>query len=411
MADAQDPDARPAPHRETGALPPEARRALPLLILGRFASNVGVRFPFSFIAPLARGLGVSVDTMGLVLGLRELTGLAAPALGRRSDAGARHRMLAAGLAGCGAAMALGALSPGLVAMAVAMVAFGLGKGAHDTSSNGWIGDHVPFSRRGRITGLVETSWALALVVGVPLMGVLIARVGWRSPFVATAVLTLAVAGGLRRVLGPDVSTGEVVAASTDDDARAGRRWPAPPVVAAIGTLSLLALAMQLVTVALGPWLEDEFGFSVAAVGTASILLGLGELVAAVSSARFTDVLGKRRSVLVGMAPMVPCLVALAWVEGRTALALALFTVVSIGFEFAFVSALPILTELAPDARATTVGQAFASFTTTRALATVVGAWAYVHWGMAPLAVAAAAITVVGIALVITRVEEPAHPER
>ena len=424
MPDAGDPPPPPP-------LPTAARRALPWLTAGRFGSNLGVRFPITFIEPLARGVGVSLDTMGLVLGLRELTGLVGPWAGRRADRGRRNRLVLAGLAGCGLTMALGALSPGVAVLAVVLVVFGAGKATHDVASNGWIGEHVPFARRGLVTGLVETSWAGALLVGVPVLGLLLDGVGWRAPFVATAVLCALPLLALPRLLGPDAPTRPGAGAAGPDDPAAGpegptsatepisldgqvwevdaaadRHRPGPATVATIAALALAALAMQLVTVAFGPWLEDGFGFSIAAVGSASIAFGLGEAGGTLGSARFADRLGKRRTVLVGLALMVPCTAALAAVEGRPVAALALFAVVSGAFELAFVSTMPLLTELEPRARAATVGQAFATFTAARAVATAAGAAAYGRWGMGVVIAGACALTAAAIVVLAVRGVEP-----
>jgi len=383
------------------AIPPGGLAAL---FAARFTTNTALRFGFSFVAPVSRGLGVSVDQLGLALGLRELTGLAAPALGRRSDAaGHRRTSLVAGLGVASIALFLTAITANLVVVTIGLVLFGLGKVAHDTSSNGWLGDHVPYERRGRATGIIELSWALALVLGIPVMGLLLEATSWRAPFFVCSALVAVCAVVLDRVLNTHPTMLAPTPPETTLEPITWRgRLPQGDTRIVIVVMSLIMLSMQLVTVVFGVWLEDEFGFSVAAVGTASILLGLGEAVGAGGSARYTDRWGKRRSVLIGIVPMVPCLALLAVDGPATAVVLGLFAVVSIGFEFAFVSALPLLTELEPDARAATVGQAFAGFTFTRAIGTVLGAAAYVRVGIGPVALAAAIVAAVAFVLLWRR---------
>ena len=48
----------------------------------------------------------------------------------------------------------------------------------------WTADHVPYERRGRIIGLIETSWALGLLVGVTTLGLVAAATSWRWSYVA-----------------------------------------------------------------------------------------------------------------------------------------------------------------------------------------------------------------------------------
>ena len=43
----------------------------------------------------------------------------------------------------------------------------------------WIAHHVPYERRGRVTGLIEVSWAFGLLLGVSTMGLVTAATNWR----------------------------------------------------------------------------------------------------------------------------------------------------------------------------------------------------------------------------------------
>ena len=50
-----------------------------------------------------------------------------------------------------------------------------------------IGDTIPEARRGRATGIVMTSFAIATVAGVPLALLLSNAFNWRAAFVVVAV--------------------------------------------------------------------------------------------------------------------------------------------------------------------------------------------------------------------------------
>ena len=108
---------------------PEVRRHLPLLIGGRFSSNLLLRFPAPFLGVIAAGLGTSVGVMGVALSAGEFAGLAAPAVGRAADRrGARTAMgVGLSLVTTGALLAAGA--PGVVVFALAMVVVQLSKPA------------------------------------------------------------------------------------------------------------------------------------------------------------------------------------------------------------------------------------------------------------------------------------------
>src|SRR5574343_231465 len=61
-----------------------------------------------------------------------------------------------------------------------------------------IGDAIPFSRRGRASGIVSSAFSLSTIAGVPLSLWLANHLGWRAPFVFIAVLSvLFIAIGLR----------------------------------------------------------------------------------------------------------------------------------------------------------------------------------------------------------------------
>lgn len=378
-------------------LAPEVRRGLPLLVGGRFASNIGYRFVYPFLPAIARGLGVSIETVGVALSVRELSGLAAPAVGRFIDAGRRRAGMVLGLLAAGISLTLTAASPGVVAFAVGIAAFSVAKVAFDTAMSTWIGDHVPFARRGRIIGISELSWAAALLLGVPVVGWSIDAIGWRAPFVWVGLACVALALSLPRVVTAD---------------RARVRGPRPRLRLVPGSAGLyaamftLSLAMQLVIVVHGVWLEDELGLTVAAIGLASILLGAAELVGSGATATVTDRIGKRRAVLVGTLAMLPPLGLLGAVDGRVAVGLALLAVLVLAFEFAFVSALPLVTELDPDARGGAVGVAIAVVTLGRAAGTAVATPTYTSWGMGTVGVVAAVGALLTATLVVVAVREP-----
>jgi len=378
-------------------VPAEVRRGLPILIAGRFGSNVAFRFVYPFLPAIARGLGVSLEAAGAALSIRELSGLTAPAVGRLIDRGRRRAAMVVGLAAAGASLLVTAASPGIVAFAVGMVAFGVAKTAYDAAMSTWIGDHVPFARRGQVIGVSEMSWAAALLIGIPLVGALIDALGWRAPFVALGGLNLAIAVVLPRLVRPDPPA--------PPGARARLRL-LPGALALYATMGTLSFGMQLVIVAHGAWLEDAFGLSVAAIGVASIALGLGELAASGATVVLTDRWGKRRSMALGCAAMIGPLALLGTAGSSTVLAVALLTAVVLAFEFAFVSALPLVTELDPEARGAAVGVAFALVTVARAVGTLAGTWLYAGRGMGWVGSVAAATIAVTLVLVVVAVHEP-----
>ena len=72
----------------------------------------------------------------------------------------------------------------------------LGKYIFDPSMQAYLGDRIPYARRGRTIAVTEFGWSLAFILGIPLMGFLIARSGWMAPFPLMALLGVLIFVGL-----------------------------------------------------------------------------------------------------------------------------------------------------------------------------------------------------------------------
>jgi predicted MFS family arabinose efflux permease len=365
------------------------------LYAGRFLGNTSLRFPYAFLPAIARGVGIPLETAGVVLGARELAGITGPWLARLVDRGTRRTSLAV----AALVLGLGSIATafgGLTGFTIGMILAGLAKVAYDVTTNAWIGDHVPYEQRGRTTGLVETSWAGAFLVGVPLTGLLIDGLGWRSPFLIIGGLLVFLALVIPGVVAPD----RPVPAP-----RGSRHHLRPAAIALYTTLFLESLGTQMVFASYGAWFDEEFGLSVAAVGGVTLVFGLAEMSASTGSAALTDRLGKRRSMLLGLALVTPILACIGLASSQV-WAMALLFLAFLGFEFALVSGLPLASELDPDARTRTVGLAYASMTGARAIGAAGGIALFARHGMGWAGLVGGAVTAAAIVVVVLFVEEP-----
>lgn len=388
------------PARPTDAPPGTDRAfsstALAVLWVGRFLGNWSLRFVYSFLPAIAGGLRVSEETVGFVAGLRELAGVTGPWLARLVDRGPRRTGLAIALATTATA-SIAMVIGGLAGFAVGMIVAGLAKVAYDVASNAWIGDHVAFKRRGKVTGVFETSWAAAFLIGVPLTGVLIDRFSWRAPFLVIGALGVLVALVIPGVIAPDRPSAPPPGS---------RHHLRPAALWYYAAIFLQSLGPHLVFASYGVWFKEDLGLSVAAVGGATAAFGVAELVASTSSAAFTDRLGKRRSMLVGLVVLVPLLLALGAVGDDRTLAIVVLSAGFLCFEFSLVSGIPLASEIDPDARARSVGTAYASMTAARAVGAAGGVALFKAEGIAWTGTLAAIVTVAAIAVLALAVEEP-----
>lgn len=384
-------------HRALDAsFPPEVRRRITLLTLARTMANACFRFAAPFLALIARGNGTSLGTIGIALAISELSGLLSPITGELVERLHRRTAMALGLAGVGLGTALAAASVHPAMFAVALVTLAQSKVMFDLGLGAWVSDRVPYEQRSRVLGITETSWALGLLLGVSLMGLVSAATSWRVGYVVglAAVLVLAILVG--RLLPAD-TTAHV------------ERREEPRVSVRIRDIRLFLLAMfflmatsQTLFVTFGPWLEDAFGFSPAMLSAVTFGLGFAELAASITSARGADRWGKERSAAIGAALIIPA--GLGLVLGHTHMAIGIpFLILGIaGFEFSVVSAIPMGTMIVPGSPARGMALMLGAGTFGRAAASIPATRLYAShglgWPAAMCTVLAAATTLTFVRL-------------
>lgn len=369
-----------------------------MLTAVRLSANTLYRFTPPFLTSIARGLGVSLDQMGVAISVSELAGLGTPVAGRVIDRSSRRVAMAAGVGLLAAAAALAALAPNIVIFAVALSLIALGKPTYDAAMGAWLADRVDYASRGRVVGLTETSWAGALLVGVPLLALLTGSVGYEWAFAALAATNGLAALAVWQMLPSDSPTGEPGSVG-----RLDRLGPTLPAYVALG---VLAAGAQFIFVVFGTWLEDSYGFSAAGIGVVSLMVGAIELAGSMGSMRLTDRIGKRRSVAFGAILLVPTAVGLSIGDLPLGVGVALLVLFFLAFEFAIVSAIPIIGELHPEARASSIGLAVAFMTVGRAAAALATTRLYTAHGMGGAALPAGACGVVTAALMWWAVKTP-----
>ncbi len=368
----------------------------------RIVANTAYRFAPPFIAIIAgaeQGFDVSIARVGLVISISELAGFLAPLLGTFVDRVSRRTAMAVGLAGSLVGILLMAIAPNLVVLCVGLTLLNLLKSCFDLGMAAWIADRVPYDRRGRVVGLTETSWALSLLVGVSLLGLVTAVSTWRVACVIGAVAIAACAtwldSSLRRS-GDTVSSGTVSGSTTQADVAApsARAWLVP--------LSMFGLmgASQCLFVTFGAWLADDFDFGASRIAAVGFALGAGELLSSVSSARYTDRIGKERSVALGALLMIPAAIVLAGFDSLLAVGLIGLAVFIVGFEYAVVSMLPIATSLFAGAPGKGFGLVIGAGTFGRGVLTFIATALYEWSGITGAAIASIACAVLSAGTIL-----------
>jgi predicted MFS family arabinose efflux permease len=345
------------------------------LSTAKTVSNTMYRMVYPFLAVLARGTGVDVLSMSNALMLRSLVGAVGPFAATLADHRGRRFGMLLGMGAFALGLAVVVIWPTFPALVLAILLSTLGKFVFDPSMQAFLGDRIPYARRGRTMALVEFSWSLAFILGVPLMGFLIARRGWMAPFPLLLILAGIIFIGMLVKLprdGPRPADGQYWS---------GMRLMLASVPAlaglAIGLFS--SLANEMVNLIFGVWLEDSLGLQIASLGAASMVIGLSELGAEGLVAGFVDRIGKPRAIALGLIANSLSALVLFLVGGTTFGALVGLFFFYLTFEFTIVSNVPLLTELLPAARATLMGFNLAAQSLGRAMGDWLAPRVY-EWG-------------------------------
>lgn len=353
---------------------PEVRANVTAVTLGRLTGNAAYRFSGPFLGAIARGMHVTLGQIGVAVAVGETSGLLSPLTGRLVDRLAPRRAMWWGLVGVAAGASAAGSAPNLVAFAAGLFLLGWAKSVYDIGLGAWIAGHVAYERRSRVVGLTETSWALGLLVGVSLMGLITGVASPRWAYAAAAVVVVVMAGVLRHRL-PEDHTAEARPVGV----RIGRISRSGMVV--VGGMMLLAAGAQALFVTFGSWLQDQHGFSSTTLAVVTFGLGAAELAASLTSAHRTDAWGKERSVAVGAAAMVPAALALAAAQRVLPLGLAAVVVAIVMFEFAIVSGIALASELVPGSAARGLAWVVSATTLGRALVAIPATKLYQHLGI------------------------------
>jgi predicted MFS family arabinose efflux permease len=323
----------------SGNRPDEVRRALISTFIARTAANAGLRIVYPFLPAIARGLGVSPAAVASVIAIRNLGGLATPLVARAIERrGRRWMMIVAMLAVTGGVVITASTEIFLVA-AIGMVLVGFAKPAFDIPMQAWFGDRVPYAERGRVFGITELTWSVALIA-VPISGFLIQVTDWRAPFILVGFLSVIGTIAIARMVDRDRPHEHVE--------RTLRMTPER--IRVLFVALLMCVASEIPFVVYGQWLEGTFGLSVAGIGTFTIAVVVAELLGEGLVTVVADRWGLRRMVMGGLIVSAAAYIGLALTGSVLVVAIIVVTVWIAAFEVTIVAVIPFISEMAVGAR-------------------------------------------------------------
>jgi predicted MFS family arabinose efflux permease len=388
------------------------RRLIGTSMAAKLVVDIGSQIFNPFLPLIAGGLGLSVVELGRMVGLRSAMGIFAPVSGALSDRLGYRVVIRVSLLVMAAGSLLMAASNALWMVVIAIVLLGLGSSAFVPNLQAFVSGHLPYKLRARGLGMIEYSWALTGILGLSLVGLLIAATGWRTPFYLLAVgfvlmnFIFGAMPGERHVKAATPATGM-------PGVHWGRKLTSVLVVGSnrrstyatmlAATLSYFA-AMQ-VMITHGAWLAGRYTLDAAGLGLVALILGCFDLSASVAVSVFADRIGKKRSVLIGISGSLVAYLAMPFLDTGVIQAVAIIALARMCFEFNIVSHFPLLSEQVPSQRGQVMTLGTAATMLGATLSGFTGPWLYVNVGVAALAWTSAAAVAIALVVVVSMVRE------
>jgi len=369
-------------------------------MVARVTINTARRFAYPFAPVLSRGLNVSLPAITSIIAANQITGILGLLFAPLGDRWGYRIIMLLGLGALTVGMLTGGALPFYATVFVALFLGGLGKSIFDPALQAYIGRRIPYARRGLAIGIIEMSWAGSSLVGIPLIGLLIHRYGWRSPFFALAgfgVLAMLVLGYLTS---RDHDANQTAPVHQKIYSTLPQLFRKRTARGAIGFGFFLSAANDNLFVVYGAWLEDSFGLGIVALGVATTVIGIAELLGEILTATLADRLGLRRLITVGVILCGVSYLAIPAFGQTLPFALASLFFVFLTLEFSIVTSVSLTTELLPEARATMMAGYLAGASAGRFVGAFLGGPLWMLGGIGAVSCVSALVT--GIALLSLR---------
>lgn len=391
-------------------------RLLAIGLSTRTVVDTSVQIFGPFLELIARGMGISIVTLGWLNSLRNMMGLAIPFVGVLADRIGYRAVMRISLWMGGGGLLLFAIGQQLWVYALGMIVMGLGLLSFVPVFQAYLSARVPYNRRAQALGIVEYGWALAGIVGLSLSGLLIQEFGWRAPFLMLGTVVLLVSflfGALPSAAEQRLAEGPRVQSTVE-----GNPWQRlvgflrlasnnRSTWSALFATGLNAFATSHVGIVYGSWLNREYGLSAVELGSVALLFGIIDLIGSVLVSLLADRLGKYRTLLTSTCAVFLAYALLPILNATLVQALAGLVWVRFTFEIAMVSSISLLSEQVPQQRARVMTLMAACITVAVAFSSITGPYAYSRWGVLGLSVGSATAALVAALLLALWVREPA----
>lgn len=368
--------------------------------LCRILLNTARRFAYPFAPVLSRGLDVPLTAVTSLIAVNQATGLVGMFFGPLADRFGYRLMMMAAMGMLVVGMLAAGLLPFYGVVMVSLFLAGLGKNIFDPAIQAYAGERIPFERRGLIIGVLEFSWAGSTLIGIPLIGLLIDRFGWRSPFFAFAVAGLFGLLALMLTIDRHHPKSRHVQSPNNMWAAWCRVLRRREAIGALGFGFFISVANDNLFVVYGVWLEQSYSLSIVALGLGTGMIGLAEFIGEFMTAALADRIGLKLAVGGGLIATMIAYLLLPFAGMNLSGALVGLFIVFLVFEFTMVCFLSLSTELIPAQRATMMSILLAAAGIGRVAGALIGGPVWMSGGIMATAITSALISGLGFVFLL-----------
>jgi MFS transporter, DHA1 family, inner membrane transport protein len=339
-----------------------------LFTLTRIVVNTSYRMVYPFLPVFARGLGIEPTSLAMAFSIRSFLGVFGPFLATVSDTHDRKTGILLGIGLFTVGSGVVGLWPTFWIFILGTSLAQLGNVVFIPSLNAYLGDHVPYKKRGRVMAITELSWALSFIVGIPIVRFLIESYTWITPFYFLTGIGLMFFLLYVWLLPPHSIP------KTEDNKlwqNLGRVLTTWPALAGLLVGVLVTSSNETINLVFGMWIEGQFGLNFAALTAASIVIGISELGGEIFTGLWLDAIGKRRVIWIFLGVNSLAAFLLPFTENNLVLAIAGLGLFYIAFEIVLVSTLTMMSQVMPMSRATMLAATVAGFSLGRMLGNLI----------------------------------------
>ena len=372
-----------------------------VITFSRLLMNTARRFVYAYVPVLSRGVGVPVTSITSLIAINQGTSVLAVVFGPLGDRFGYKLMILIGLMCLSSGMLAAGILPFYAVLALAMLLAGLGKSILDPAIQAYVGQRVSYEKRGLVIGLLEIAWAASTLVGIPVVGILIEKAGWQAPFLTIGILALVCLILVWFIFPKDApDSAQNQRDNTHIFQQLKQLFQNRATVCAILFSLLIAIANDNIFVIYGVWMEGSFNLGIVALGLSTTVIGLAELLGEGFTAFFSDRLGLKRAIIIGLIVSGLSFVLLPFANQNLPLALSALFVVFLSFEFTMVSSMSLVSELSPKSRAAMMSAFYAAGGIGRVIGAGMGGYIWKNSGLLGISIVSTILTVLALAVLI-----------